>query len=152
MSELISVTPEVSASILWTQTYLEASKHMDFLTKALLGELEPNPPLILSEMPENYHGRFKYHLYDGAHRFTISRKVPSILNGLVVAADDEIPRDVYTYPIETRLRLGLYHRLNNLLGRPGRPLPQHSLEFLLNELEVMEQAGRIGDELPLVGF
>ena len=136
MSKRIEVVPENYSKILTTQRGV--GLRYDYLReKAESGKFSPEPPIILSPLPESYAGAYEFHLYNGNTRFRIASDLQLVLNGLVVYSIEEVPefermRDDPD-ELERMLRIGLI----DLLWQNERPSDIKGITIveLLNELD-----------------
>lgn len=141
MAELISVTPEVYPQILITQPSVQLS-YERLLVKAREDGLSPNPPIILTPMPGEYGGRYRYHLYNGNTRFAVARKYKRTISGLIVTTLYEIPEyEQIHMGIETVLRSGLAVKLYV----DDESHDEDPLDALLQELYRRELLGLVSD-------
>ncbi len=155
MSELIKLEPANRNKILLTRRSREGIKHSNLLRRAKSGLWEPDPPVILSRMPESYAGRYKFHLYHGLHRLMVAQEKGLELNGLIVGSADEIPpserlargvQDREFWSPDESLEVGLrsfltINRLDSspMAGARVRPMDaSYNLELLLAELQRQE--------------
>lgn len=157
MGELIKLTGQNIDQVLLTQRHLDELKYGDLLIKADRGRWQADPPVILSRMPVNYQGQFRFHLYNGTHRFAVAAERGIELNGLVVSSAVDIPEKegikrhidglTRVWEPDERLIAGLSSFLAMMkayeAGEPmRRPTPlTPDLNELLAELQRQEAAG-----------
>jgi len=167
MSEVLKIQRSNRSEVLLTQRSLNEFPYYDLLDKGEKGQWRPDPPVILSRMPEGYEGRYRFHLYNGTHRFVVAGERGLDLNGLIVDTVEDIPssetlhrQDIegtrYVMNPNQRLEAGLrsFLALNRYDSSPimrGPLLPMdatYDLEALLKELQKQEQERIVPYHLP----
>lgn len=149
MPEIIRVNP-ISDQILMTQRVVREGQYFDLVDRARRDLFTPDPPVILSRMPTDYNGRYKFHLYHGTHRFVVAQQAEKDLNGLVVSSASEIPDEQAlrrnigeVRSPDERLTQGLKVLLKEATLPNPIPTESMSLTELLKELQRQEGEGRI---------
>lgn len=139
---LIKVQPE---TILTWQEFDrpgEQPSRQELVQKAQQGLWKPEPPIIISPMPQPYCGKYEYFLYNGHTRLSVAQEHNLPLLGKVVMKDENIPKKELiqhgAFGLEAVLRAVICRKLQPHPIIDGFFYFKHPLPYLLEEFAKKE--------------